>query len=101
LIALQIQEYLLETLKMGTNKPDVIIIIIQMIYAGLVIVSKAGTLNKGINTFVFIFYHAPGSFICLEAAQVAGALGYKLDAIWIFKFLFHNVLFIAATEKPT
>jgi hypothetical protein len=40
---------------MGTKKPDVIIIIIQMIYAGLVIVSKAAALNKGINTFVFLF----------------------------------------------
>jgi hypothetical protein len=46
---------ILETLKMGSKKPDVIIIIIQMIYAGLVIVSKAAALNKEINTFVFLF----------------------------------------------
>ncbi|GJN25665.1 hypothetical protein PR202_gb13523 [Eleusine coracana subsp. coracana] len=53
---------------MGAMKPYVIAIIIQMIYAGLVVVSKAA-FNKGMNTFVFIFYRqAASSLLMLPVA---------------------------------
>ncbi|CAL4994356.1 unnamed protein product [Urochloa decumbens] len=49
---------------MESKKPYVIAIIVQMIYTGMFIISKAA-FDKGMNTFVFIFYRQAASSILL------------------------------------
>lgn len=40
---------------MGELKPYLAMFVVQLIYAGLTLLSKA-VFNRGMNTFVFIFY---------------------------------------------
>lgn len=49
---------------MEEKKPYIIAIIVQMIYTGMFVVSKAA-FDKGINTFVFIFYRQAASSLLL------------------------------------
>ncbi|CAL4988873.1 unnamed protein product [Urochloa decumbens] len=49
---------------MESKKPYVIAIIVQMIYTGMFIISKAA-FDKGMDTFVFIFYRQAASSILL------------------------------------
>ncbi|TVU25136.1 hypothetical protein EJB05_27617, partial [Eragrostis curvula] len=49
---------------MEAKKPYVIAIVVQMIYAGLLVVSKAA-FNHGMNTFVFTFYRQAASSLLL------------------------------------
>ncbi|KAL6868136.1 hypothetical protein ACP4OV_014981 [Aristida adscensionis] len=49
---------------MGAKKPYVIAIIVQMIYTGMFVVSKAA-FDQGMNTFVFIFYRQAASSLLL------------------------------------
>lgn len=55
---------------MEAKKPYAIAVIIQLIYAGMFVVSKAA-FDNGINTFVFIFYRmAAASLLLLPIAFV-------------------------------
>lgn len=55
---------------MEAKKPYVIAIVVQLIYAGMFVVSKAA-FNHGINTYVFIFYRqAAASLLLLPIALV-------------------------------
>ncbi|OQU77206.1 hypothetical protein SORBI_3009G006400 [Sorghum bicolor] len=57
-------------LGMEAKKPYLIAIIIQLIYAGMFVVSKAA-FDHGINTFVFIFYRmAAASLLLLPVAII-------------------------------
>ncbi|KAL0909780.1 hypothetical protein M5K25_020677 [Dendrobium thyrsiflorum] len=49
---------------MGDKKPYVAIIVIQLIYTGLYVISKAA-LDEGLSTFIFIFYRQLASTILL------------------------------------
>jgi drug/metabolite transporter (DMT)-like permease len=49
---------------MGAKKPYVIAVVIQLIYAGMFVVSKAA-FDKGMNTFVFIFYRMVAASLLL------------------------------------
>ncbi|KAL6868137.1 hypothetical protein ACP4OV_014982 [Aristida adscensionis] len=49
---------------METKKPYVIALIIQLIYTGMFIISKAA-FDQGMNTFVFIFYRQAASSLLL------------------------------------
>jgi hypothetical protein len=52
----------------ASNKPYVVAVIIQLIYTGMFVVSKAA-FNQGMNTYVFIFYRqAAGSILLLPLA---------------------------------
>ena len=42
-------------MEMEAKKPYVIAIVVQLIYTGMFVVSKAA-FNHGMNTYVFIFY---------------------------------------------
>ena len=56
--------------EMGVDgkKPYVIAVIIQLIYTGMFVVSKAA-FNRGMNTYVFIFYRqAAASLLLLPLA---------------------------------
>jgi len=54
---------------MEAKKPYVIAIIVQVIYTGIFIISKAA-FDKGINTFVFIFYRQAASSLLLLPVAV-------------------------------
>jgi hypothetical protein len=49
---------------MGAKKPYVIAVVIQLIYAGMFVVSKAA-FDMGMNTFVFIFYRMVAASLLL------------------------------------
>jgi len=49
---------------METKKPYVIAVVIQLIYAGMFVVSKAA-FDHGMNTFVFIFYRMVAASLLL------------------------------------
>lgn len=46
------------------KKPYVVAVIIQVIYAGMFVVSKAA-FDQGMNTFVFIFYRQTAASLLL------------------------------------
>jgi len=55
---------------MEAKKPYLVAIVIQLIYAGMFVVSKAA-FDLGINTFVFIFYRmAAASLLLLPVAII-------------------------------
>jgi drug/metabolite transporter (DMT)-like permease len=55
---------------MEAKKPYLIAIVIQLIYTGMFVVSKAA-FDHGINTFVFIFYRmAAASLLLLPVAII-------------------------------
>ena len=55
---------------MEAKKPYLVAIVIQLIYAGMFVVSKAA-FNHGMNTYVFIFYRqAAASLLLLPIAFV-------------------------------
>lgn len=55
---------------MEAKKPYLIAVVIQLIYAGMFVVSKAA-FDHGVNTFVFIFYRmAAASLILVPTAIV-------------------------------
>jgi len=55
---------------MEAKKPYLIAIVIQLIYAGMFVVSKLA-FDLGINTFVFIFYRmAAASLLLLPVAII-------------------------------
>ena len=56
-------------IEMEAKKPYVIAIIVQVIYTGMFIISKAA-FDKGINTFVFIFYRQAASSLLLLPVAV-------------------------------
>ena len=49
---------------MDAKKPYVIAVVIQLIYAGMFVVSKAA-FDHGMNTFVFIFYRMVAASLLL------------------------------------
>ena len=49
---------------MDAKKPYVIAIVVQLIYAGMFVVSKAA-FDHGMNTFVFIFYRMVAASLLL------------------------------------
>jgi len=49
---------------MEAKKPYVIAVVIQLIYAGMFVVSKAA-FDHGMNTFVFIFYRMVAASLLL------------------------------------
>uniref|UniRef100_A0A0E0CUQ8 WAT1-related protein n=1 Tax=Oryza meridionalis TaxID=40149 RepID=A0A0E0CUQ8_9ORYZ len=52
----------------ASMKPYFVAIIVQLIYTGMFVISKAA-FNHGMNTYIFIFYRqAVGSLILLPAA---------------------------------
>uniref|UniRef100_A0A0D9Y511 EamA domain-containing protein n=1 Tax=Oryza glumipatula TaxID=40148 RepID=A0A0D9Y511_9ORYZ len=55
---------------MGAKTPYVVIVIVELIYTGMYIISKAA-FNQGMNTFIFIFYRqAAASVLLLPLAIV-------------------------------
>jgi len=57
-------------MEMEAKKPYVIAIVVQLIYTGMFVVSKAA-FDLGINTFVFIFYRmAAASLLLLPVAII-------------------------------
>ncbi|KAF8711399.1 hypothetical protein HU200_029430 [Digitaria exilis] len=63
---------------MEAKKPYIIAIIVQMIYAGMFIVSKAA-FDKGMNTSVFIFYRqAASSLLLLPVAKNAPPISLRM-----------------------
>jgi len=57
-------------MEMEAKKPYVIAIVVQLIYTGMFVVSKAA-FDHGINTFVFIFYRtAAASLLLLPVAII-------------------------------
>jgi len=51
-------------MEMGAKKPYVIAVVIQLIYTGMFVVSKAA-FDHGMNTFVFIFYRMVAASLLL------------------------------------
>uniref|UniRef100_A0A0E0BYV7 EamA domain-containing protein n=1 Tax=Oryza meridionalis TaxID=40149 RepID=A0A0E0BYV7_9ORYZ len=49
---------------MGAKSPYVVIVIVELIYTGMYIISKAA-FNQGMNTFIFIFYRQAAASILL------------------------------------
>lgn len=76
---------------MEEKKPYMIAIIIQVIYTGTFVISKAA-FDQGMNTFVFIFYRQAASLSCCFQLQffLKGKLAkvlYILDHIILFLIL--------------
>ncbi|KAL5202415.1 hypothetical protein ABZP36_013367 [Zizania latifolia] len=73
---------------MDSKKPYVIAIIIQVIYTGLYVVSKAA-FDQGMNTFVFIFYRqAAASLLLLPLAFLLERRNAPPMSLWLFARLF-------------
>ena len=51
-------------MEMEAKKPYVIAIVVQLIYTGMFVVSKAA-FNHGMNTYVFIFYRQTAASLLL------------------------------------
>jgi len=48
----------------GDKKPYAVVLLIQLIYTGLYVISKAA-LDEGLSTFIFIFYRQAAATILL------------------------------------
>ena len=55
---------LASSLKMDAKKPFVAVLLIQTIYAGMFLVSKAA-FNVGMNNFIFVFYRQAAATVFL------------------------------------
>lgn len=55
---------------MEAKKPYVIAVVIQLIYTGMFVVSKAA-FDRGMNTFVFIFYRMVAASLLLVPIAIA------------------------------
>jgi drug/metabolite transporter (DMT)-like permease len=55
---------------MEAKKPYVIAVVIQLIYTGMFVVSKAA-FDHGMNTFVFIFYRMVAASLLLVPIAIA------------------------------
>ncbi|OEL25174.1 hypothetical protein BAE44_0013807 [Dichanthelium oligosanthes] len=77
---------------MEAKKPYVIAIIIQMIYTGLVIMTKAA-FDQGMNTFVYIFYRqAASSLLLLPIAFLLERKNVPPVSLWLLSKLFASAL---------
>uniref|UniRef100_A0A0E0JFF1 WAT1-related protein n=1 Tax=Oryza punctata TaxID=4537 RepID=A0A0E0JFF1_ORYPU len=73
---------------MDAKKPYVVVIIIQVIYTGLFVISKAA-FNHGMNTFIFIFYRqAAASVLLLPLAIILERRNAPPMSIRLFAKLF-------------
>ncbi|KAG0516478.1 hypothetical protein BDA96_09G006600 [Sorghum bicolor] len=80
-------------LGMEAKKPYLIAIIIQLIYAGMFVVSKAA-FDHGINTFVFIFYRmAAASLLLLPVAIILQRKNVRsMSLVLLLKLFFYALI---------
>ncbi|KAL6864811.1 hypothetical protein ACP4OV_015962 [Aristida adscensionis] len=80
-------------MEMEAKKPYVIAIIIQLIYTGMFVVSKAA-FNHGMNTYVFIFYRqAAASLLLLPVAIVLERKNARsLSPMLLLKLFFYALI---------
>jgi len=79
-------------MEMESKKPYVIAIVVQLIYTGMFVVSKAA-FNHGMNTYVFIFYRqAAASLLLLPIALVLERKNVRTLSPWLLLKLFFLAL---------
>ncbi|KAF8667107.1 hypothetical protein HU200_053291 [Digitaria exilis] len=77
---------------MEAKKPYVLAVIIQLIYTGMFVVSKAA-FDKGMNTFVFIFYRmVAASLLLLPIAIFLERKNVRSMSLWLLLKLFFYAL---------
>ncbi|KAM0849225.1 hypothetical protein ACQ4PT_053858 [Festuca glaucescens] len=82
----------------ASKKPYVVAVIIQLIYTGMFVVSKAA-FNQGMSTYVFIFYRqAAGSILLLPLALLHQRITFSLN-LYHVSLKFTSATVAAATDN--